>query len=133
MFIGIFTHTNWKSTKEHAKRPCVYRHCGDGFVEVFPCSSSKQFKNDYITVPLRGDAAFNRETHIIMDSDERLRIPDVWVSKLGKCPSDITQSIYDWETEHTVWHLSEEWHLINESLVWGMTPSTTKTTITTGL
>lgn len=133
MFIGIFTHSEWKSNKQHGRRPCVYRPCGDGFVEVFPCSSSKQFNNDYIHVPLRGDTGFKRATNIVLDTDARLQIPEVWVSKIGECPFDITQTIYDWEQEHTVWSLTDDYYIIGDSLVWGMTPTTTKTTITTGL
>ena len=102
MFIGIFTRTDWKQSKRHAKRPCVYRDAGHGLAEVMPCSTNTQASGTFIDIPFRKDVGLRRETHLLLEESHRQMIPLIWIEKVGECPADITDQILSWEREHTV-------------------------------
>ena len=102
MFIGIYSNTDWKSKKLHSKRPCVYRHIGDGYVEVLPCSTAHQFNTSFIPLPFRKDIGLRRATQLLLAYAVRTIIPAIWVTQVSECPQDIKESILDWEAVHTV-------------------------------
>ena len=101
MFLGIYSHPEWKSNHKSSLRPCLFRDAADGYVEVFPCSTNSQ-DDEHITLAANKDTGLLRETNVLLDERYRQFIPYVWVKTIQEVPDYVEDLILYWEREHTV-------------------------------